>query len=206
LRGAGQGLVAGSDLLLALEHLHGLAPVVMHRDVKPANILVARNLRTLKLTDFGLAKGVPRASGWAVVPASAEHTTCIGTPRYAAPEVFRVHVYHSAYSEKVDVYSAGLVIWYLLTGWVPDHNACKYPLRRPDVESSRRRWEAMSDLLERMWDTDPGWRPTAAECVAAVQGMPAGRLGCLAGGRVDNAATMDGAGCLAGGPGRCLVQ
>ena len=48
------------DLLRALRHLHDRDPILMHRDVKPENLLLTvSHPVTLKLSDFGLAKMVP---------------------------------------------------------------------------------------------------------------------------------------------------
>eukprot|EP00292_Cryptomonas_paramecium_P009558 CAMPEP_0113681972 /NCGR_PEP_ID=MMETSP0038_2-20120614/12343_1 /TAXON_ID=2898 /ORGANISM="Cryptomonas paramecium" /LENGTH=248 /DNA_ID=CAMNT_0000600867 /DNA_START=77 /DNA_END=819 /DNA_ORIENTATION=+ /assembly_acc=CAM_ASM_000170 len=85
------------DILGALEHLHGLNPVVVHRDVKPANLLLTNNRQTLKLTDFGLSKVTPKEiesesdGGGEEAPLRSLcrcHSTNIGTPRFGAPEVF----------------------------------------------------------------------------------------------------------------------
>jgi serine/threonine protein kinase len=46
------------DLLRALDHLHDRDPILIHRDVKPENLLLTRDRRSLKLADFGLAKAV----------------------------------------------------------------------------------------------------------------------------------------------------
>ena len=46
------------DILRALEHLHDRDPILIHRDVKPENLLLTHDRRTLKLADFGLAKTV----------------------------------------------------------------------------------------------------------------------------------------------------
>ena len=174
------------DILQALEHLHGLDPVVMHRDLKPANILVSRDRRTLKLADFGLAKRFdccrlppPESS-----PLGRRHTCNIGTPRYMAPEVLKhlivgdVDTHQAVYTEKADVYSAALILWYLLSGWQPSCSARRDPHERPDLRAARWRWGALARLLERMWDEDPDARPAAAECAEAVRGMAAGAAGC----------------------------
>lgn len=87
----------------ALEHAH--AQGVLHRDVKPANILVERSGRVL-LADFGLA--IPSDAGvsrWAVS----------GTPEYASPEQIRGEVL----DDRTDVYSLGATLAHLLTGRPP---------------------------------------------------------------------------------------
>ena len=177
------------DILQALEHLHGLDPVVMHRDLKPANILVSRDRRTLKLADFGLAKRFDSCRQLPAQPSpiARRHTCEIGTPRYMAPEVLKhlivgdVDTHHAVYTEKADIYSAALIIWYLLTGRQPLCSARHNPHERPDVSASRCRWEELALLVERMWDEDPDARPAAAECAETVRGMAAGAAGCRAG-------------------------
>ncbi|CAG2163696.1 unnamed protein product, partial [Oppiella nova] len=84
------------EILECVQYLHELNPPVIHRDLKPDNILVAktvRNGRYLKVADFGLASFQSRSSG--------SHTTGVGTLQYMAPEV-RLQ---TKYTPKADIYS-----------------------------------------------------------------------------------------------------
>mmetsp|Transcript_69156 Transcript_69156/g.184298 ORF Transcript_69156/g.184298 Transcript_69156/m.184298 type:complete len:156 (+) Transcript_69156:746-1213(+) len=104
------------------------------------------------------------------------HSTNIGTPRYGAPEVFHPRPADQCgndlgYDEKVDVYSAALIMWYLLTGRKPTCNAQLDPAARPDVAPAKKRSAALAALLQKMWDGDPDVRPSAVECVARVRSM-----------------------------------
>ena len=175
------------DILSALEHLHGLDPVVIHRDLKPANILVTPH--ALKLIDFGLSKRTPREDGSPLGRSSWRHTCNIGTPRYMAPEVLdsvcagqHSSVIFSIYTEKADIYSGALVLWYLLTGMLPNCKVRQDRRARPPLEPAMRRWPALARLVERMWEHDPEMRPSAAECVGELRSLtPAVRCG-VAGG------------------------
>ena len=75
---------------------------ILHRDIKPANIMVDGR-GTYKLTDFGEARVMERESS---------QTISRGTPYYMAPEVTR----SSHYGHRADIYSLGVVGYYLLNG------------------------------------------------------------------------------------------
>lgn len=92
------------DLLAALaySHAHG----VVHRDIKPANLLVTRDGR-IKVGDFGIAR---------IDSSNLTQTgAMLGTPSYMSPEQFR----GEAIDSRSDLYSAGVVLYQLLTGQRP---------------------------------------------------------------------------------------
>src|SRR5205085_12551837 len=80
---------------------------VIHRDVKPANILVTPDGKA-KLVDMGIATAAERTQ----ITAAG---TVLGTPSYMAPEQLEGH----GLSPAVDVYSLGAVAYELLTGQKP---------------------------------------------------------------------------------------
>ena len=97
-----------SQLAAALDaaHAHGL----VHRDVKPANVLLARegDREQVYLTDFGLAK--PASS-----PGRTRVGAFVGTLDYAAPEQLQ----GQRVDARTDVYAAGCLLYEMLTGRVP---------------------------------------------------------------------------------------
>jgi len=94
----------GAQIADALAYAHGRG--IVHRDVKPANILLVRD-RTPKLTDFGVAR-LPNA-------ATTLGGTLIGSPKYMSPE----QVGAGAVDGRSDVFSLGVVLYELLTGEAP---------------------------------------------------------------------------------------
>jgi serine/threonine-protein kinase len=92
-----------ADAADALAHAHMLG--IVHRDVKPANLMLTRTGRC-KVTDFGLARGVENSDLSKPIPEA------VGTPQFIAPELLR----GDAATAQSDVYSLAATLWYLLTG------------------------------------------------------------------------------------------
>jgi Lon protease-like protein len=93
---------------LAAAHVHG----VIHRDVKPANVMLITDSPGLKLLDFGLAKLYDDVSRTAVDDGHTAVGLVVGTPAYMAPE----QVLAGEVTDKADVYAAGVLLFQLLTG------------------------------------------------------------------------------------------
>jgi serine/threonine protein kinase len=144
-----------------LSHVHGRG--VVHRDVKPSNILLDKQGLPY-LGDFGIAllSGQPRVT-------SANEI--IGTPAYLAPE----QVYGGALGPAVDIYALGLVLLECLTGrreytGVNKLKAALARLDRPpriptDLPAP------LGGLLRAMTATEPDHRPNAEHCVEALHTM-----------------------------------
>ena len=97
------------DLVDALAHAH--KHDVIHRDIKPDNIMLSD--RHALVTDFGVAKAVSEATGREQLTTAG---VALGTPTYMAPEQAAAdpHIDHRA-----DIYAVGAVAYELLTGRPP---------------------------------------------------------------------------------------
>jgi len=146
---------------LAAAHAQGL----VHRDVKPANILLEHNVERVLLTDFGLARTVDDAS-----------LTCsgviAGTPQYMAPEQAR----GEAIDHRTDLFSLGSVLYTMCAGHSPFraettmgvlHRICK-ETPRPLRELNPHVPEWLERIIRRLHAKDPAMRFQSAEEVAAV--------------------------------------
>jgi serine/threonine-protein kinase len=169
----------GAEAAEALGHAH--AAGIVHRDVKPANLLLARTGR-LKVADFGLARVED--------PSDLTHflAESVGTPQFVAPEILQGH----PATGKSDLYSLGATLWYLLTGKPPFeaaraeellHKHINAPL--PNLKKLR---SDLPDALVRTLTTalakDPAKRQGTAEQLAAalrVHSIPVGAAASMAG-------------------------
>lgn len=102
------------DVCSAVDHAHGLG--VVHRDLKPQNVLVKHcdGKAVAKVIDFGIAKALTEDSGIGSRLTGA--IQCLGTPLYISPEQMN---WSSDIDKRTDVYSLGVVLYELLTGTTP---------------------------------------------------------------------------------------
>jgi hypothetical protein len=151
-----------SVLCDALAAAHAVG--VVHRDVKPANVMLTRGAPGLRLLDFGISKlydgsGEDGATRTGVI---------LGTPPYMAPEQLGGA---RDVSDRADVYAVGVILYLLLTGRLPFEDATPRGallgamLRdAPDVRSLLPDVPApLSRLVARCLEKDPQSRPPALE-------------------------------------------
>ena len=146
-----------------LDHVH--AQGMVHRDVKPANVLIGRG-GVVRLTDFGIARLVDAAK-------VTSTGLMVGTASYLAPE----QVTGDPVGPPADVYSMGLMLLETLTGQReydgPAVEAAMARLHRPPTvpPSLPAGW---APLLTAMTAREPAVRPAAAEVATALHGLLAG--------------------------------
>jgi len=144
-----------SQMASALDYLHAMG--LVHRDVKPANVLITA-AGQVKLTDFGIASpGRGEADG--------DDDAVLGTPSYMAPE----QILGREITPRADVWSLGAVLYELLTGrrafegrTVAEvvHRVVHAPV--PDPEPGSGHPPGVWALLERALTKDPHWRFASA--------------------------------------------
>jgi len=164
----------GRQAAAALAHCH--ARGVLHRDVKPANVVLAWKRGSAArpravLVDFGLAAFQEAAGGRILASSdgsSSEHTSGLGTAGYAAPEQVG-----TAYCASADVYSLGLVLLELLVPWRSgmERAGALAAARRSPCELPTAALESAAagaaDLVAAMLAHSPELRPSAAAVAAS---------------------------------------
>ncbi|XP_031383745.1 uncharacterized protein LOC116197685 [Punica granatum] len=162
-------LVIAMDVAFGMEYLHGKN--IVHFDLKSDNLLV--NLRDphrpiCKVGDLGLSK----VKCQTLISGGVR-----GTLPWMAPELLNGS--SSLVSEKVDVFSFGIVMWELLTGEEPYADLhygaiiggiVSNTLRPPVPESCDLDWRS---LMERCWSAEPSERPTFTEIANELRSMSA---------------------------------
>ncbi|KAM1180673.1 hypothetical protein ACFX13_020059 [Malus domestica] len=142
------------EVMLVIKYCHDMG--VVHRDIKPENILLTKAGK-IKLADFGLAMRISNGQNL---------TGLAGSPAYVAPEVLL-----GKYSEKVDVWSAGVLLHALLVGILPFQGdsleAVFEAIKNVKLDFHSGIWESISkparDLIGRMLTRDVSVRITADE-------------------------------------------
>jgi hypothetical protein len=166
------------SVMAALVYLHSRVPAVLHRDVKPANVLVFTVHRggiVWKLGDVGIAK---------VLQATQHARTGAGTPMYAALDMFM-----GPYDGRVDVFSTGIMAAELVVRYVDIATFARVPAsqyRFPDqrpalVEDACARLDtvcaALSTVVRRCSAMMPADRVTSGVALRALQEIDLGDAG-----------------------------
>ena len=160
-RGIPRPIIArlGAVVADALAVAHALG--VVHRDVKPQNIMITADRPGCRLLDFGLAKVRETLSAGSL----SEHGQVIGTPQFLAPEQVSspLNITGSA-----DVYALGMVLYLCLSGRLPFQATAPMQWLYAHVHEAPRRittdsTPALIALIERCIAKQPADRPTARQ-------------------------------------------
>ena len=155
----GAGVARG----LAAAHATG----VVHRDIKPGNVVVSRGVPTI--VDFGIARLEQEATTTLTAP-----QTTIGTAAYMSPE----QAMGRPVGPASDVYSLGALLIALASGSPPFGSSNALALMRAHIDDAPPSLADLRDdapakltaLLDRMLAKDPARRPTAAEVARVLEG------------------------------------
>ncbi|KAG4999099.1 hypothetical protein AAZX31_08G026400 [Glycine max] len=147
------------DVARGMAYVHGL--LLIHRDLKSDNLLIFGD-KSIKIADFGVARIEVQTEGM---------TPETGTYRWMAPEMIQ----HRPYTQKVDVYSFGIVLWELITGMLPFQNMTAVQAAFAVVNKNVRPiipndcLPVLRDIMTRCWDPNPDVRPPFAEIVGMLE-------------------------------------
>ncbi len=146
---------------LAAAHAQGL----VHRDIKPGNILLPENVERVMITDFGLARAADDAS-------LTRSGVIAGTPQYMSPEQAR----GEPIDHRSDLFSLGSVMYAMSTGHPPFRAETPYGILRritdnahrpiPEVRSDVPSW--LCSVIDRLLSKDAAQRFGSAEEVASL--------------------------------------
>jgi hypothetical protein len=150
------GMQAASGLAAA--HAQGL----VHRDVKPSNILLEDTVERAVLTDFGLARAMDDMS-------LTQTGIIAGTPHYMSPE----QATGGEIGARSDLFSLGGVLYFMATAHPPFranaalavlHRICR-DRHRPVRQLNKDVPDELAEVIDRLLEKKPGRRPASAECV-----------------------------------------
>ncbi len=154
---------------LAAAHENG----IVHRDVKPGNVVRERDSDRVVLTDFGIAAILE--TGGETITRLTQQGQLLGDPRYMSPE----QLLGEAVTDESDVYSLGIMGYELLTLKAPYEGSTNVQLvtahlKKDPIPLARLRPDAdpqLAELLERCLAKNPRHRPRASEVVKALEAV-----------------------------------
>ncbi|WVF67044.1 hypothetical protein IAT40_001787 [Kwoniella sp. CBS 6097] len=137
------------QLCLGLEYLH--ANEVVHRDIKPDNVLLSADRQLVKLCDFGVSEMFTNSGDDRIKKSG-------GSPAFLSPESFTAHQ-QELHGKAVDIWALGVTLYCMLTGKLPFNVPNPMELftavreKKPNIPDD---WEdTLKDLMTRMLEKDP---------------------------------------------------
>jgi serine/threonine protein kinase len=159
------------DVAKAVNYLHHLTPVVIHRDLKSLNVLLAEKVADeydtpiAKVADFGLSTWAPFTAHGGVDP-DESCQSLVGTYHWMAPEVIQT----KPYNERIDSYAFGIILFEVCSRSIPYENSQLNPLElsravtqglRPDASRIDANCPtSIRNLMMKCWSAIPYDRPS----------------------------------------------
>jgi len=170
--GLAQVLHWSTAVARALWYLHSREKPIIHRDIKPLNILLSTQLHA-KLTDFGMSRAIPQKDD----PSYCKMSGGVGSWLYMAPEVVR----YQDYKEKADIYAFGLIMYFMSSGRDPfwdlaskEPDAClkEYLKGNEPRPNTRECPMGLRPVMERAWEVNALERSSASELLQLLTSVP----------------------------------
>ncbi|CAK67442.1 unnamed protein product (macronuclear) [Paramecium tetraurelia] len=146
------------QLALCVDYMHQKG--IMHRDLKPQNILCKSNTSDVLIADFGLATHIKESKQL--------YYRC-GTTGYVAPEILMYKEGTKMYNEKCDIFSLGVIYYQLIYNTHPFKDTQKAGILKKNMaveykfEDSIKVPQSCKDLIAQMLKSNPKQRPTASQ-------------------------------------------
>ncbi|CAB1452395.1 unnamed protein product [Pleuronectes platessa] len=149
------------DVLDSLRALHCKEPQILHRDLKPQNVLIDVNGRA-RLADFGISRRLPKNQ-------TTYHTRSAGTEGWMATETLKEDG-DIRYKSSTDIQVAGMLIYFILSGGHHPFAGDRYELMSNIIKGKYKLDHVQDvvakDLIEKMIDKEPQNRPRVEECLS----------------------------------------
>ena len=150
------------QILLGLQYLH--QNYVLHRDIKPDNILLDKN-NNIKITDFGISAIYREGFG-----KFGAHNTRVGRPDYVCPEILDSR----PYDYKCDIFSLGYTMYFAMNFQLPDKRKVygNQQVKRYFSNPIKNDYNPkLVQLVDRMYRDNPNERPTASEALKELESI-----------------------------------
>lgn len=145
------------EICLGMKKVHEVG--LIHRDLKPENILLD-DKNHVKISDFGISCLIDPETQ------SQSKTSGVGTLLFMAPELLNGSTH---YGQKVDVYSFGFVLFFILTGGEYPNISIGRAANGKRAKIPKSINDISTNLINDCWETDPDQRPSFLEIIEFIK-------------------------------------